>query len=376
MKKPENQSKVLIIAFLKLLRILSETLRIRFNLKPFITLLRSRFMSTLKIAILFSLFITNGHLFSQVIKYPTALTVAQNGSGDYTTIQEAINAVRDLSQVQVKISIKNGIYFEKIIVPSWKTNIALMGESQANTIITNGDYTGKDYPGKDLSGKQKYFTFTSYTVLAQGNDFTVENLTIQNTAEPVGQGVALHIEGDRANVKNCRLLGHQDTLYAATENSRQYYQGCYIEGTTDFIFGEATAVFANCIIKSLTNSYITAAATSPRQKFGFVFLGCKLIADTSVTKVYLGRPWRPYARTVFVNCEMGKHIVPEGWDPWKGDAMFPDKEKTTHYAEFGGFGLGASKDKRVAWSKQLTENEAKQVTVKNILGGSDGWNPL
>src|ERR1044072_1384476 len=161
-------------------------------------------------------------------------------------------------------------------------------------------------------------TFNSYTVLVQGNDFYADNLTIQNTAGRVGQAVALHVEGDRATIKNCRLLGNQDTLYLATESSRQYYQDCYIEGTTDFIFGEATVVFQNCTIKSLINSYITAAATRPNQQFGFVFFNCKLIADTSATKVYLGRPWRPFAKTVFINCELGSHIVPEGWNPWKG----------------------------------------------------------
>jgi pectinesterase len=317
-----------------------------------------------------------GKLFAQSTTYPASLTVAKDGSGNYKTIQEAVNAVRDLSQVQVKIFIKNGIYNEKLIVPSWKTNIALIGESEENTIITNGDYTGKDYPGKDLSGKEKYMTFTTYTVLVQGNDFTAEHLTIQNTAGPVGQAVALHVEGDRVRIRNCRLLGHQDTLYVGTEKSRQYYQDCYIEGTTDFIFGEATVVFKACTIKSLANSYVTAAATTPHQKFGLVLMNCKLMADSAVTKVYLGRPWRPYARTTFIHCELGKHILPQGWDPWKGDAMFPDKEKTTTYAEFGSVGAGASKTSRVVWSKQLSESEAKSFTLKNILGGSDDWNPL
>lgn len=329
---------------------------------------------TISKIILVGLVITVNNIMAQTSLHPIFLTVAKDGSGDYQNIQDAINSVRDLSQVQVKILIKQGVYHEKLIIPSWKTNISLVGENISNTIITNDDYTGKDYPGKDLSGRKKYMTFTSYTVLVQGNDFTAENLTIQNTAGRVGQAVALHVEGDRAKIKNCRLLGNQDTLYAATENSRQYYQDCYIEGTTDFIFGEATAVFKSCVIKSLADSYITAAATTPRQKFGFVLMHCKLIADSTVTKVYLGRPWRPYARTAFINCEIGKHIVPEGWDPWKGDAMFPDKEKTTTYAEYGSVGLGASKSARVSWAKQLTEKEVSLFTVKNILGGRDGWN--
>ena len=178
--------------------------------------------------------------------YPKSLTVAQDGSGDYKTIQEAVNAVRDLSQEQVVIHIKPGIYHEKLVIPSWKKKISLIGESSSNTIITNNDYSGKEYPGgKDQFGRGKYSTYTSYTVLVQGDDFVAENLTIENSSGRVGQAVALHVEGDRAIIRNCRLLGNQDTLYTATEDSRQYYRDCYIEGTTDFIFGEATCVFQN-----------------------------------------------------------------------------------------------------------------------------------
>lgn len=313
---------------------------------------------------------------AQTTANPTSLTVAKDGSGNFKTIQEAVNAVRDLSQVQVKIFIKNGVYNEKLVIPSWKTHIALIGESKEETIITNNDYTGKNFPGKDPSGKDKFMTFTSYTVLVQGNDFDAENLTIQNTAGRVGQAVALHVEADRAIIKNCKLLGNQDTLYVATANSRQFYQDCYIEGTTDFIFGEATVVFQNCVIKSLINSYVTAAATTPLQQFGFVLFNCKLIADTAAQKVFLGRPWRPYAKTVYIQCELGNHIVSEGWNPWKGDVMFPDKEKTAYYAEFGNTGPGASTKNRVSWSKQLNAKEAKQYTITNILEGSDKWNPL
>lgn len=313
-------------------------------------------------------------LHAQTPVNPPDITVAQDGSGNYTTIQEAINSVRDLSQKQVKIFIKKGIYHEKVVVPSWKTHISLFGDKD-KTIITNDDYTGKAFPGKDPSGKSLYMTFTSYTLLVQGNDFSAWGLTIENTAGRVGQAVALHVEGDRCTITNCKILGNQDTLYAATANSRQLYTDCYIEGTTDFIFGEATAVFKHCVIKSLVNSYITAASTRPGQAFGFVFFDCKLIADTAAKKVYLGRPWRPYANTVYINTEMGDHILPAGWDPWKGDAMFPDKEKTAFYAEYHSTGTGAVADKRVAWSKQLTDEEAKKYTIKNILGGKDNWQP-
>ncbi|MCX2494270.1 pectinesterase family protein [Pedobacter sp. PF22-3] len=317
------------------------------------------------------------YLHAQGTKYPSEIIVAQDGNGNYKTIQEAVNSVRDLGEQEVKIYIKNGIYKEKLIIPSWKIKITLIGESAENTVITNADYSGKANPlGKDAFGHTTFSTYTSFTVLVQGNDSHFENLSIINSAGRVGQAVALHVEGDRFIAKHCRFLGNQDTLYAAIENSRQYYLNCYIEGTTDFIFGKATVVFQNCTIKSLSDSYVTAASTSAQQKFGFVFQNCKLIADPAVTKAYLGRPWRPYAKTVFMTCNLGKHILPEGWNPWKGDVMFPDKELTVFYAEYKNNGDGASPKTRLPWAKQLTAKEAKSYTLENILGGIDQWNPI
>lgn len=304
-------------------------------------------------------------------QYPSKLTVAQDGSGDYTTIQEAINAVRAYSPVPVTINIKNGVYHEKVNIPSLVTNITITGESRENTIITNDDYSGKYMAkGSDtLTNKTKFSTFNSYTVWVHGNDVTMQNLTIRNTAGRVGQAVALHVDGDRFVIKNCNLLGNQDTLLTANDSSRQYFADCFIEGTTDFIFGNATAVFQDCTIKSLTNSYITAASTLPHQKFGYVFFNCKLIANEEAQKVYLGRPWRPYARVVFIGCELGKHIRPEGWENWRN----PENEKTAFYAEYNNKGEGAATDKRVSWSRQLTPAEASEYTLKNIFRG---WMPL
>lgn len=309
-------------------------------------------------------------------KYPSLLIVAVDGSGNYKTIQEAVNSVRDLGQKRVRIYVKKGTYHEKLVIPSWKTAISIIGDSTGMATITNADYSGKTIAGgADAFGLTKLTTYTSYTVLVQGNDIILENLTIENTSGRVGQGVALHVEADRCIVKKCRILGNQDTLYATMEGSRQYYQDCYIEGTTDFIFGEATCVFQSCTIKNLTNSYITAASTRPGRPFGYVFFDCKLIADTGVTKAFLGRPWRPYAKTVFIRTQMGNHIVPQGWDPWKGDLMFPDKEKTTYYAEYGSTGDGSNTTNRVDWSHQLTKKELKSYTLKNIFAGSTGWVP-
>jgi pectinesterase len=309
--------------------------------------------------------------FARQQQYPKYLTVAQDGSGNYKTIQEAVNAMRDFSQERVTIFIKKGVYHEKLVIPSWKTNISLVGESRDSTIITNADYSGKPLPhGRDTaSGRDKYSTFNSYTVIVKGNDFNAENLTIQNTSGRVGQAVALHVEADRCVILNCRLLGNQDTLYVGIDSSRQYYKNCFIEGTTDFIFGPATVVFQNCTIKSLSNSYITAASTTPRQQYGFVFFDCTLIADTAAKKVLLGRPWRPHARTVYISTKMGAHISPTGWDNWRN----PENEKTAYYAEYNSSGPGANTKDRAAWSHQLTKKEAKQYTLKNIFGD---WDPL
>lgn len=319
-------------------------------------------------------FLTASLLFSQTKPptYPSKFVVAQDGSGDFKTIQEAINAFRDHSQVRVTLFIKNGTYKEKLVIPSWKPNIHLLGESKTGVVITSDDYSGKAYPNssKDGTGKDKFSTYTSYTVLVDAPNTIIENLTIENAAGRVGQAVALHVEADRFICRNCILKGNQDTLYAAREGSRQYYENCDIEGTTDFIFGKSISVFQSCTIKSLVNSYITAAATPQNQAYGFVFFDCKLIAAPAATKVYLGRPWRPNAKTVFIRTEMDKHITPTGWDNW-GNA---DNEKTVIYAEYASSGGGAVAQGRVTWSKQFSKKDLKQYTLEKIFnpGQSDG----
>ena len=303
-----------------------------------------------------------------VIKF----TVAQDGSGDYKTIQEAVNAVRDHMQFRVTIDVKAGTYHEKLYISPAKKNIAIIGAGKENTIITNADYSGKSYPEKDWTGSSKFSTYTSFTVLVRGNDCVLENLTIENTSGRVGQAVALHVEADRFAARNCAILGNQDTLYTS-KDGRNYFESCYIAGTTDFIFGEATAVFKRCIIQSLSDSYITAASTTKEQEFGYVFFDCELRAGSGAGKVYLGRPWRPYAKTVFIRTLMGAHVLPEGWNAWPGDPMFADKDKTAFYAEFESSGPGSATTKRVAWAKQLTKREAKKYTMKNIF---KSWVPI
>ena len=297
------------------------------------------------------------------------ISVSKDGTADFSNIQDAINSTRDLGPGEVVINIGNGTYREKVEIPSWKHQLTLVGESKEGVIIVNDDYSGKI---DKLTGK-KHSTFTSYTLLVEADDIKLKNLTIQNTWCEVGQAVALHVEGDRFIAENCNFLGCQDTLYTGAEGSRQLYKNCYIEGTTDFIFGEAIVVFEQCTIKSLKNSYVTAAATPQNQEFGYVFFDCELIAADGIDEVYLGRPWRPFAKTVFINTKLGSHILPEGWDPWTGDQMFPNKERTTYYAEYQSTGPGAAPSNRVQWSHQLTEKEFEKYTLDNIFKTESDW---
>lgn len=290
--------------------------------------------------------------------------VSGDGSGDFETVQEAINAVPDLRKNETRIFIKNGKYKEKLILPASKTNVTFIGEDVSKTIITYDDYASRTNRfGEEIgtSGSSGFFVF--------GEGFTARNITFENSSGPVGQAVAVRIDGDKVIFENCRFLGFQDTLYPHGKNSRQYYKNCYIEGTTDFIFGWSTAVFENCEIFSKNGgSYITAASTEQNADYGFVFINCKLTGDAPDNSVYLGRPWRPYAQTVFVNCEMGKHIKPEGWHNWNK----PEAENTAFYAEYNSSGPGAAKDARVKWSHQLTKDDLDKFTLEKIF---KDWNP-
>ncbi|MEO6722887.1 MAG: pectinesterase family protein [Ferruginibacter sp.] len=289
-------------------------------------------------------------------QYKYEFTVAKDGSGDYMFIQDAINAMRVFPLARITLHIKNGVYNEKIELPSNNTDVTFIGESVEKTIITFNDY----------SGRGKLNTFNSYTAKIAGSRFIAENITFVNSAGPVGQAVALHVEADKAVFKNCRFIGNQDTIYAGGENARQYFVNCYIEGTTDFIFGPATVVFQNCTIKAKSNSFITAANTPQGNRFGFVFLDCKIEADSIVSKLYLGRPWRAFSRTVFIRCELPKQIAPAGWDNW-GNA---ENEKTVFYAEHNNKGAGANTVQRVSWSKQLSESEAREYSLDNIFNAA------
>ena len=313
----------------------------------------------MKIIFFSCLLMLSSHVFAD--EYETNMTVALDGSGDFTSIQQAIDATKTFPWTPITIHIKNGVYKEKVNVYSWNTHLSLVGESQSGTIITFDDHFEKINKGRNS-------TFHTYTMRVAANDFHAQNLTIINASGPVGQAVALHVEADRASFLNVRMKGFQDTLYLAGEGFRSYFKNCYVEGSVDFIFGAGPALFENCEIKSLTNAYITAASTPKNQDYGLVFNQCKLTAAENVDQVYLGRPWRQFAKTVFLNSSLGAHILPAGWDNWGSQ----EKELSVFYAEYNNTGAGAKTDKRVPWAKQLTQQQANQYRKESIF---KDWQP-
>jgi len=291
--------------------------------------------------------------------------VAKDGSGDFFTIQEAINAVPDFrKEGRTTIYIRKGVYKEKLIIPESKINVSLIGAEGA--VISGDDYASKPNRfGENMS------TSGSSSCYIYAPDLICENLTFENTAGRVGQAVACFVSGDKVIFRNCRFLGNQDTLYNFGKHCRQYFENCYIEGTVDFIFGSSTAVFNRCTIHSLSKGYLTAPSTPQDEAYGYVFIDCRLTAADGVEKVYLARPWRPYGKSVFIHCEMGDHILPVGWHNWNKK----DAEKTCFFAEYENTGAGAAtKKERAKFSHQL--KNLKGYSIEEILAGEDGWNPL
>jgi pectinesterase len=294
----------------------------------------------------------------------TNLTVAADGSAKFKTVQEAIMSVpMGFATNPVVIHLKPGVYKELIYVQREKRFFKLVGEDAATTIITFNLYANMT----NLDGKI-IGTFRTPTAVIDAEDFTAENLTFENSAGAVGQALAIRVEGDRAVFRNCRFLGWQDTILV--NRGRHYFTNCYIAGHVDFIFGGATSFFDHCEIHALKDGYLTAASTPDGTAFGYVFDHCKITGEPGV-KTYLGRPWRVFASTTWLNTEMSDVVRPEGWNDWKKT----DAHGTIRYAEFNNTGAGAATAKREPWAKQLTAAEAKQFTVENVLRGHDGWNP-
>jgi len=320
-----------------------------------------------------------------LLSAPADIIVAQDGTGDYMTIQEAIDAAPDYSHAKITtIHIKAGTYKEMVTIPHNKFRLHITGEGAGKTVITWDKYAEKFWPDT----QDKIGTSGSATLYIHSSYVTVEDLSVVNSSgegKEIGQAVAVFTNGDFIFFNNCSLIGNQDTLYTYGRYGkfggvvRNYYLNCYIEGTTDFIFGPSIAYFEGCTIHQKKNSYVTAASTFEGEKYGYVFHKCRLTAAEGVDKCYLGRPWGAYAKTVFLECELGGHILPEGWHDWEKPGK-PDTKKNSYYAEYKNYGPGAATARqRVGWSYQLTDRQAADYTFEKVMyQPQDGivWNPF
>ena len=310
------------------------------------------------------------------------IVVSADGHGDYMTVQEGINACPDYSHSEItRVLIRSGVYKEEVVIPHNKFRLYIKGEDAENTVITFDKYAKATWPGRDFvigtSGSATIYIHSSYV--------TFEDITFENSAgegKDIAQAVAVFTDGDFLFFNRCRFVGNQDTLYTYGRYGknggikRNYYKDCYIEGTTDFIFGPSICFFENCHIHSKKNSYVTAASTLQGQKYGYVFWNCSLTADDGIDKCYLGRPWGAYAKTVFINCELGEHILPEGWHDWEKPGK-PNTKKNSYYADYGSTGPGA-RGPRVKWAHTLKARDLKNYTFEKVMfQKEDGiiWNP-
>jgi pectinesterase len=283
------------------------------------------------------------------------IVVAQDGSGNYKKVQDAVAAAKSGQTIFVKA----GTYKEQVTVSTAK--IRIVGESYEKTIITFDGYPNSD-------GKA--------TMTTTGEEFYAEQLTIQNTHDSRNfttgghQAEALRVSGDKTIFYKCNITGYQDT-YRHERGKRSYHKDCIIEGTTDFIYGDGIALFEDCTINNRKDSHVTAAKPEAKRDYGYVFRRCQIKRHPSetVTNASLGRPWGDNANVVYLECFIGEHIRSDGWMAWNGSETY----KTAYYAEYKSTGPGAQPEKRLSWTHQLTDSEAAKYTKEKVLAG---WNPV
>ena len=323
------------------------------------------------------------------------IIVSRDGSGDYSSLQAAVDAVAATGRAPTIILVRAGEYREKVVVH--RNNLRIVGESPENTVLVWNGCAKDTYPTGEEKG-----TFLSSTLMITGHNVEVENLTIRNDAgdgRKVGQAVAVYAAGDRGVWRNCRLIAHQDTLFCgplripnviedigdrrgAAEAvsrvedghltwSRQYFEHCYIEGDVDFIFGSYRCWFEKCVLfMGARGGWYTAANTNRLQPHGMVFHRCRLTGACEEGAASLGRPWRAYARTVFLDCEMDAHVAPDGFRDWDEERVV-----TERYGEWRTSGARAEQSPRHPAQKRLTDEDAAVITLPEVIGGWDGWRP-
>ena len=320
--------------------------------------------------------------------------IASDGSGDFTSIQQAVDAVPDGNRAPVILLVRMGEYRERVVVH--KDHLRIVGEARDRTVVTaSGCAMDKDENGNDRG------TFLSATFTVTGANVEVENLTVRNDAgdgRDVGQAVAVYAAGDRGVWRNVRMIAHQDTLFCGPlmpkvadfisprrgraetvpsvgdcppTRGRQYFEDCYIQGDVDFIFGPYRCWFERCtLFMNARGGFYTAANTPEGQPHGMVFHRCVLTGECGEGEAFLGRPWRKYARTAFLNCDMDAHVAPSGFSDWDETRVV-----TFRYAEFGTTGIRADQSARHPRQKRLTEAEAGLITLQEVIGVWDGWRP-
>lgn len=320
------------------------------------------------------------------------IIVANDGSGDYNTLQAAIDAASEGALILVR----EGVYDEKVVVH--KPNLRIVGASRENTVLKHSDYAKMLFEDGSEQG-----TFCTYTLLVCADNVTIENMTVRNDAgsgKIVGQAVAVYAAADRCVFRSCNIIANQDTLFCgpASEKTarvsvpydigqtdspgdcgdlgrRVYFEDCFIRGDIDFIFGSYRCWFERCTLfcndrGAKVNGYYTAANTPREQPYGFIFHECELTGDAGEGTVLLGRPWRGGAHTLFIKCRMGACVHPAGWQDWDSE-----RPVTSRYGEYGNTGAGADLSARHPNISVLTDKEAAAVTLSAVIGGEDGWNP-
>ena len=299
-------------------------------------------------------------------------TVDSRGGGDFRSVQACFDALPSKPAAWRTVVIMPGTYREKVTLDVYKDKVHIVAGGTGEVRIVWNDYSGKRADGYEMT------TYDSYTMSIQADDVRMDDIVVENDAGRVGQAVALETRGDRIHLFACTLLGDQDTFFTKGYVSRVYVECCYIEGTTDFIFGPSIVLFDDSHIHCKADSYITAASTTERNRFGYVFRNCRVTAAEGVTKVYLGRPWKSTARTVWLHCEFPAAIRPEGWHNWRD----PARERTSFYAEYGCTGPGAGRAGRAAWSHELTPEQAAEYVPEKIFAKKTGseqfradWSP-